>query len=461
MTNAMSSFMSLCGNEIVNAARLKAYTDHGIRPSGFDIMVPGCDGLDAIIYPLGDAPPLGGYSLPELDPAPWYDSDVPESQNFAGLLVTEVTVSAPYSRNLTENVGSGQTLGRLKIQGRSIVVHGWLVGKTCCAAGYGMKWLTSALAGARCSNGKCDGCSLEFLDCCPVIGEGEGDYLNNDGTIYVRPDPDSEYARAEDFFRRLNGVGITEGPNTISQKGASCGCGGSPLIEVEFTLGSSSPYFNSFGTAVLIDTPIVDIADCDAPVCNFTWLKIAEGDPVPIDPDCPTAPDCLEDPLFPMPTLPPQFKIPRSKNACTPMYSTRMTVESDPGTKWGSSTLNIDIFSGSERLRQLAIRLWHKTDPATPCDDEAVFTDCGAASTLLIQYIPPNSHFILSGENRTATITCEGNSRNAMQNITNTDGQPFRWPDLDCTAACLRVEADCVATALDATIDIVRIDREL
>lgn len=460
MTNAMSSFMSLCGNEITNAARLKAYVDHGIRPSRFNIIPRGCDGLDAIIPAAGSEPPVDGYGLPELDPAPWYDISAPESQNFAGLMVTEVTVSAPYTRTVTDNIGTGQTLGRLKVQGRSLVVKGWLIGKTCCATGYGLKWLTSVLAGGACPDGKCDGCTLDYLDCCPTIGEGEGDCIITDGGIYVRPEEDAEYARADDFFRRMNGVGVSDGPNVLDQKGSSCGCGGSPLVEVEFTLASSSPYFNSFGTAMVIDQPLIDIVECDAADCNFTWLKVPEGEACPVDPECPEPADCLEDPLYPMPSLPPEFRIPWSKNACTSMYSTKIMVASDPGKKWGSSTLNIDIFSGSTRLRQLALRLWKNPDPEASCDvlDEP---DCAASSTLLIQYIPPNSHFIVSGENRTVTIECDGNVRNASQNITNVDGQPFDWPDLDCFSVCLGIEADCLTTANDATIDITRIDREL
>lgn len=458
MTNAMSSFMQLCGNEIVNAARLKEYVDNGVRPYGFDIDPKGCSGLDAIIPCIDSEPPLGGYQLPELDPAPWYDAAAPESANFAGLLVTSVTISAPYARTTTENIGHGQTLGRLKLQGRTLVVQGWLIGKTCCATQYGLRWLTSALGDGPCVTSSCNGCSLEFLDCCPAIGTEEGDCLTTDAGIFVRPDADTEYQRAEDFFRRMNGVGTIDGPNVLSCKGSNCGCGCSALMEVEFTLASSSPYFNSFGTSILSDQ--LAALPCEDEDCDITWIKVEEGEECPaVDPECPVEVDCLEDPLCPLPALPPALTIPTNPCACTSLTTTRIAVPTSAGKEWGSSTLNIDVYSGATQLRNLAIRLW-ENPLGYDCDHED-FTDCSACSTLLISYIPPESHFILSGETRTVTIECNGNTRNAAPNVTNAEGRPFDWPDLTCFSACIAVDFDCGATATDATITITRVDRDL
>lgn len=459
MTNAMSSFMALCGNEIVNAARLKAYADNGIVPYGFDILCRGCDGLDAILPCVDSDPPLNGYALPELDPAPWYDAGAPESKNFAGLLVTNVEISSPYSRTTTPNIGTGQTLGRMKLQGRSIVVTGWLVGKTCCAAQYGLRWLTSALGDPPCAGNGCGGCSLEYLDCCPSIGEGEGDCLTTSSGVYVRPNEATEYQRAEDFFRRMNGVGTTDGPNVLSRKGASCGCGGGSLMEVEFTLGTSSPYFNSFGTVVLADQPAALPCATDS-VCDITWVKVLDDAVCPPDPGCPVPADCLDDPNCPLPPLPPLAKIPVNPCACVSIETTRLCASTDAAKEWGSSTLNINIFSGSTDLRNLAIRLWQNTQ-GDICGDSTVFPDCDACSTLLISYIPANSRFIMSGENRTVTIECNGRTRNAAPSVTNIDGQPFDWMDINCFSACVCVDFDCATTDPLATISIDRIDRNL
>lgn len=255
---AISSYLALCGNEIINAARLKAYIDNGIKPAGFSLKLRGCEGLVDILPDASSDAPIGGYQLPELDNAPWYDPAMPESANFAGLMVIDVTMSAPYSRTVTPNIGTGQTLGRLKKNGRTILVHGFLIGKTCCAVSYGKSWLTSVLAGARCDTGDCEGCSIEFLSCCPSIGTKEDDCIttqNEDGTwsIFTRGEHDSEYQRGSDFFRRMHGAGVIDGPNELSCHGSTCGCGTGLIVEVDFTLATASPYLNSFGVEIISD----------------------------------------------------------------------------------------------------------------------------------------------------------------------------------------------------------------
>lgn len=457
MTNSMDSYLSLGGNELVNASRLAAYVANGVFPSGFEFFCRGCDGLDAILPCVNSDPPIGGYAVPELDPAPWYDAAAPESKNFAGLLVTSVTMSAPYSRTVTQNIRQGQTLGKLKLQGRTIVVHGWLVGKTCCGTQYGLRWLTTALGDQPCTGGDCGGVELDFLDCCPSVGSGEDDCLTTGTGVYVRPDADSEYERAEDFFRRLNGVGVIDGPNVLSCKGSSCGCGCSALTEVEFTLSSSSPYLNSFGTPVLVDEP-APVPCVEDPDCEITWV-VCEPGTSGNDIDCPAPVDCLEDPNCPLPPLPPTPSIPINDCGCNPFQSSRLCAVIPSVKEWGSSTLNIDVYSGSSELRNLIIRVW-QNPLALDCSD-SVFSDCSACSTLLISYIPPGSHLILSGETRSVTIECGGRSRNASQNVTNVDGQPFDWPDLTCSSACACIDFDCLNTSSDATVSITRIDREL
>lgn len=268
--NAMSSYGALCADELWNVARLKAYIDNGIAPPLFSINCTGCAGLDQILPCVDSEPPTDGYQLPELDPAPWYDTNVPESKNFAGLLVTDVTMSAPYTRSVTDNIVSGSVLSRLRTKGRTLVITGWLIGKTCCATTYGLRWLTSALGEPPCSGLDCGGCDFDFLDCCPSIGDGENDCIRADGEVYVRADSNSEYENADQYWRRLHGVGVVDGPNVLDCKGRSCGCGCGAILQVEFTLQSSSPYLFSLAQSVVSDlagpacaTPAIDCADAD------------------------------------------------------------------------------------------------------------------------------------------------------------------------------------------------------
>lgn len=465
MTNsAMASYMSLCGNELFNGARTKAYIDNGIFPKGFTFHCQGCEGLIDLLPCIDSRPPsaTGCYDLPETDGAPWYDPAVPESKNFAGLMVTEVTMSAPYSRTVTDNIGNGQTLGRLKLKGRTIVVRGWLVGKTCCATQYGLRWLTSALGEPSCGD-SCGGCELDFLDCCPNIS-GEDDCLttivNDQGQaddctydVYVRQPDSTEFQRGQDFFRRMNGVGITDGPTVLQCKGRSCGCGCGGILEIEFTLNTESPYINHLGIPVLEKTaaPVCPTDDD----CDIIWSTDC-GDDGP----CPGVPDCLvDDPYCVQPVLPPSPAIVGLSCACTSTQSKTIFRAAKSSREWGSSTLNFEVYAGSKPLRNLAIRVYQ--NPLNLACSEDTFDNCDACSTFLISYVPAGGVLRFSGEEREVTIECNNQTRNALGSVAGADGLPFDWPDLTCSNMCYSLEFDCFNTAADATFSVERVDRDL
>lgn len=451
---AMGSYMSLGGNEIVNAARLRGYVESGLKPSGFQIKCFGCDGLPELLCPESGPPP-GGYMLPELptledDPtgvhqAPWYDPAVPESKNFAGLLVTSVTVSSPYSREVTNNIGNGGTLGRLRLNPRTIVVHGFLIGKTCCATQYGLEWLTSALSGVGCGDG-CAGTDLDYLACCPnPSGEDACITVVDPDTgrrvPYIRSGEDSEYQRGDEFWRRMHDVGLVSGPEVISCKGNTCGCGCGALLEVEFTLVAGSPYANSLEQTILDVRPsdlgcnndpddddqvvIVDPGDAgcgpdgveflptgdgetcaadgemvwhpvaDGESCGetsescFTWIPVADHETCPVgDSHCPPPTSCLDDPFCPSPPLPPTPQAPDLADCgCIPLTTTRVCATATPTRVWGSSTLNFDIYAGEKDLRNVAIRMWEN-----PLGKDCCVTGCEG------QPDSPTEHWLGCGE---------------------------------------------------------------
>ncbi|HUW00731.1 MAG TPA: hypothetical protein VMW08_00125 [Acidimicrobiales bacterium] len=113
----------------------------------------------------------GAYRSPELDGAPWYDPDVPESAEFAGLIVETIEgFDSVVRRTVTDAAIRGGSLGPQRLGARTLTVTGWLRAKTCCAAEYGLRWLEAALTG-----GACDDCALGELSmfrCCPPDDEG-------------------------------------------------------------------------------------------------------------------------------------------------------------------------------------------------------------------------------------------------------------------------------------------------
>lgn len=461
----MASFLALNGVEIVNAARLKSYVDHGLSPNKYEVRCTGCEGLTGIIPLISSAPPECGYQLPELDDAPWYDPAVPESKDFAGLLVTSATVSAPYSRVTTPNIGEGQVLGRQKLNGRTIVITGWLIGRTCCATSYGLSWLSSAIGDSPCDDKPgCGGGDLDFLSCCPELCQDEGCFRTcvDDDTdciseIYVRPHVESEWQRGTDFFRTFRGAGVVDGPNILDCQGTSCGCGCGSLLNVEFTLATSKPYAYHPADSIVKNLAVPDCTDACAG-CGITWVTDCGTDG-----PCGSPADCTDDPDCPFPALPPAAtgSIPLDQCGCITMcVSTPLIVPVDGERKFGSSVLNIDVAAGSSVMRNLRIYLLDNPTDG-PCSDLAS-EECEAFGSVLIDYVPAGGTLHFNGEQRTLTIECaDGTSRDAGRNVTDVSGLPFAWPEITCDNICVKFLFDCVHTAADATISIDRVDRDL
>lgn len=459
----ISSYGALCSNELWNMERTAQYILNGVKPSRFNFRCGGCPGLQDLLPCVNSEVPVGqdNYQLPEIDDAPWYDVSVPESKNFAGLYITGVTMSAPYTRTSTANIGDGATLGRLKRNARTVVVTGFLVGKTCCAAEYGLRWLTSALGGSGCAGGDCDGCDFDYLACCPYTGDEDSCLTTEiDGvqTIYMRSSSDGELTRGQDFWRRLKHVGVVSGPEVLQCVGASCGCGCASLTEVTFTILAGSPYIMHIGDTIADAESLVD---CAGEPCSITWLPKAEAAGLGID--CSTgcsgpAVDPLEDPNCPLPPLPPEPIVPASNCGCIPSDAKQMCFSAAPERVWGDSTLIMQVYSGASELRNLDIYV--QQNPAGhDCD---TFTDaCTSCLSMHITYIPPDSVFELNGEERTVTITKDGVTRNAAQNITAGDGTAFDWPDIACSPVCICARYGCESTDPGATITLIRVDRDL
>lgn len=468
---AMATYAALAGRELWNQARLLAYVQHGIRPS-FTIRCNGCAGLEDILPAIGVEPPVGGYQLPELDPAPWYDVNVPESKNLAGFLITSVTMSSPYSRTVTPTVGNGWNLGRLVVNGRTIVAHGFIIAKTCCATAYGLRYLTAILgdptcpAEGTCGHGpSCGTDRLEFLDCCPTISGEDSCLRVSDGgggtEIYVRDIPVDEWTRAEDFFRRMNGVGVTGGPEIIAYRGRGCGnCGCTASIEFEITMASESPYLNRLGEVVFsADAPAACADDPDS--CDVTWV-LSDGC-TSSDPDglCPDPADCADDPICPTPALPPTPRRTLVGCGCTaPFRQERICANVDSIRTTGISTLITTVTAGATDLRNLVIRIWDNPTDAL-CTDPDAFPDCNTCSTLLVSYIPAGGTLVVDGEQRQITLTCNGVTTSALKNVTDVDGAPFVFPVLSCRPLVVSVQFDCANSSDDATVVIERVDQDL
>jgi hypothetical protein len=446
-------YANMCEAELWNQARLAAYMANGVAPAGVRLLCDPCEGLEEIVPCLDDAPPqhdsplAEGYQLPELDPAPWYDPEVPESADFAGLLVLETSLSPAIDRRMVQNIGHGATMTRARFSGRTMYVRGLLVGRTCCAADYGLRWLTQALLGSYC--GGCDGCLLTFLTCTPsdmtqpeclTVVEESGARVP-----YFREDESGgEWTRGLDFVRQMYGAGLLQGPEILGfhggakRGGCSCRCGA--MTEVEFTVGLGNPWLYRLEDLVIEDQLL---GGCETEVCRLTFSD---------DPDC-------DDP----PTPPPSGRMPLQQCGCLPFVTGRNCFSVPAGADWFDQSLIIEVNAGSAPLRNFAVRLWNNPLGIDCCDPANLgyFEDCNSCGTLLVGYVPEGGLLRFDSAAREVTITCAGVTRPAAKNIATLEGLPFAWLEVGCQQACLGVDIDCLHTAEDATISVWRAGREL
>lgn len=449
---AALDYLCLGGIEIANSARTLAYARNGVSPHTMTVGDCACPDLQHI---LGDPE----YRKPELDvesPPPWVDPAVPESYEFAGLLITSIDGldSAPAHREVTDRVGDGAVLGRRRYGPRTISVTGLLIGSSCCGIDYGMRWLASALRGSmNCGPaGGCSGDDLVFLTCCPSICEDAPDFTS--------------YAEcAEPYWRTLREVGLTSGPTVTGTVGGGCSCcGGScPAREVEFTLVAGRPH--ALRAPVTVTTPGETWTPDDEASGCIVWTT---GDDCGTDPEgCgPPAASCLDGALAEMgcaPTAPPAMPVPHNPCACQPLSLRRHCVEIPSSVLtpiWSDVVPDLEIYSGSNALRSVRVRFYPNPLGLPSITD---LDPCGWCAELNITVIPANSTLRVDGTRRAVTITCPGSDEvPAAAAISGAGGGPYTWPVLDCGVpyiACF--EADAATIADDSQITVRVVSREV
>lgn len=389
-------------------------------------------------------PPLGiddyRYTNVADDDAPWYDPLYPESEQFAGLFVTEMTgFDSIVDRNFTQGALYGGNLGPLKLNGRTITVTGWLRASTCCAAEYGLRWLQEALIGdsgcADCALGE-----LVMLKCCP-------------------PDDDLS-PEAATYIRYLEQVGLVDGPKVTDRQGTCCASCGYTNLQVQFTLASQSPYIYSEPTWCAYNEafdPTEDwtcfSTDCDpcAPSYPTTWT-----------------PDC-----GPAPIVPPAPFVISNQCYCDPWCAKKLTCSFENSAQWNDLTGIVEIKAGSAEIKNLKIQAFKNTMAGmpTPPDDHPYTCDdffagdyrCAArCSVIEIGQLPSGSTLTIDGRTRTVALRLAGgNYVPGLRYISGEDGGPFDWIDIPhCSDLCVLVTVDCSAAA-DARVTVGYVNKFL
>ncbi|MGW3736685.1 hypothetical protein [Streptomyces sp. NPDC005148] len=465
--------------EIANSARLAAYLESVGSPLD-SVGACSCETFDAVL--VGDDP----YTTPEADHAPWYDPDVPESADFAGLMVLSVDGfdDHPVQRVVTWSAAGSAALGPTRILPRTITVTALLLGATCCAVNYGLRWLAQALAG--CTGAGCGGDCLTLFNCCPAEFE----------------EPDMFAARHRRTLRR---VALVEGPRVVARTGNGCtGSGscsvGADILTVEFVLTAATPWAWGDPVPVLdVQVPIGDGPGCVAwcvhrsPAKPYDPLCIKLGDSCPPGsvsveltdaacdlawPDreslnlpcdstcrlalCPDMDALCGDPACrtPAPPVapPPETCFCSALAVNTAAYELDLT--SSPG--WFGATPLITVEAGSKDLRRVTVSFFERREEyeGLTCEEVAEAERCTPHSVFEIGFVPAGGAVILDGQVERALVECAGTCESSSDAY-GRNGGPLQFPLLDCANYCVLIEADAIfMPADDATISIALSGRE-
>lgn len=216
-----AEYLCLGGTELANYNRTATYvTDRGI--SGLTLSTScNCPAMEDDYIT---------FTNPIADDAPWYDSNVPESADFLGLLAYDIQVLPVIGRDSNVRAGRGSILSRIGYGQRIIQVRAYMFAANSQGMQYGVRWLNQALMGSYCL----DGCAPDVLTLLPACPE---DLTGED---------------AEPYFREVYNVGIVDGPNT-APVGDLPEC---HIQQVSFQLAGGIPFLFSPPEVVLEDYPL-------------------------------------------------------------------------------------------------------------------------------------------------------------------------------------------------------------
>jgi hypothetical protein len=178
---AFEEWLALGGNEIINNARTVGYAKTASCPMGWFKIRP-CDTLLAATligaFARDDVQSVEGegtstdYRATAIQGAPWYDPILPDvSGRFYGAFGLSVTGIEDSTREagVTQNLGDGGVIGRVRKAPREVRVVALLAGEGQDALEYGMGWLNAALDPNACGQhgDACGTADLAFFSTCP------------------------------------------------------------------------------------------------------------------------------------------------------------------------------------------------------------------------------------------------------------------------------------------------------
>lgn len=336
--------------------------------------------------------PVEPFVSPEEDEVCWFDSAVPESAEFLGVIIlNRPAKNSTFERSVNDAFLEGSILGHPRIKGRPFVFDAILLATSCEGMAYGKEWLRALLEDAPCQGTSAAGCESCF-----------GKRL---GLRVHCPEGDT----IDDGFHEWYSVGLVDGlqDSDDDNSGRDCCC---ILQPVTFTMHSESPY--SFAQDA------IEICDTEASEAGYVrcydWLNDCpveeEGEPsrCKVDPLCDTPASLDFDPELPNDDCEPCTPVARVINACCTadlpaVYDT---------------TFKIDIYSGvnpgdadfvRRGMRDFRLKVY-QNPKGLPCITDDASYDLWVNEVPCIEfattYIPYDAILSIDGRFERVTLTC-------------------------------------------------------
>lgn len=443
--------------DFINDARLVAYHRWACANDLYE-----CDSrpelLDLQHLCPNDGDP-GDYSDPATDGVCWYDPNLPDSEEFLGVLVQRVTGSrsSTFQREAIDSATLGSLLKVETLRGRSFGFEIILIGTSCRGVEYGIEWLRRTLELGGCDRqDSCDQCRTRNLK----------------ARIYC--DDSAE----DNGLREWVGVGLIDGLAEVPGRLEwACCC----LRAFTFSMQAESPFsYSPVGELVRLDADgAADSPDAfDACYdwalgcvsCGSEACLECEGCGSELDAceacreKCGQCNRCGWDPVCGLQQVRPArplFLQPDDCVVCEPINRVIQAVNITDVDRQIDQTFVVDLFSGmatdnpifSERgLRNAAVKFYPNPQGAPPITDQASYDYWRRRSTcaeLRVRHVPPNATIRIDGKAERVTLLCDGKCRPYDEVVAGPSAASIFPIVASCYPVMISVEWDLTQTQFD------------
>lgn len=417
---AFRGYFALSGQEFANTSRLLEHIvptvptrdDQVTTPlaCACEISVPYDDSWTGLEAAIGDGPYV-------LTNAPWYDASRPESAEFAGIWVMEVTGfdAVPVQRDVNEAICAGGVPGPARDGSRKLTFSALVVACTNAGARYGLDWLNCVLRQANVRGG---------VD------------LN-----FYKAHPEHTDAVASTLRRTMYGTVLTEAPKVVEVlgKGKEHRHRQASVFRVEWEMVCTNPYM--FGEA---DLQVVNWGSTIQE--SITWAHA---------PDCEDAGSCDLPTIYSAECVPPDVALTPADipvcGGCLPLCAIeRRTWELESTLAACDDGMIVSVRVTNNGDGPLTVNFyWQPCGSTDRCDRTAALTVSGLPSGLTV---------VADSITGRPYIDADGVRQRQMGIVGTPSGAPWRPTQLD-TMVCWELVAESVPGAEYAVIVELR-DRD-